>query len=114
MKLVYWLLLVILIVIFGSNYTSAKFALKYSTPIVFSMLRTALGCAFTIPFAMYTIRNLKLKDTHTKKRNPLRPYGKSFCYIVLFGITSSTFFFGFWYAGEAFTSASITSVIVNT
>ena len=114
MKLVYWLLLVILIIIFGSNYTSAKFALKYSSPLVFALLRAALGSAFSFPFSMYMIRKMgKSGNNQLIRKNSLPLDRKTLLFVILFGITSSTFFFGFWYAGEVYTSASISSVLVN-
>ena len=114
LKLVYWLLLVILIVIFGSNYTSAKFALKYSSPLVFALLRAALGSAFSFPFSVYMIRKMgKSSNNQSIRKNSLPRDRKTLLFVILFGITSSTFFFGFWYAGEVYTSASISSVLVN-
>lgn len=113
MKRLYWILLFFLIVIFGSNYTVAKFALDYSTPLVFSMMRAGLGCAVTVPLSAYTVRSLRSKKTQQERKNLLRIDVKTICYIALYGTTSSTFFFGFWYTGETLTSASISSVIVN-
>ena len=115
MKRIYWILLASVLLIFGSGYTAAKFALEYSTPLAFALLRTGLGCAFTFPFSMYTLYRLRMPGVaKDKKRNSLPRDGRTLLYVVLFGLTSSTLFFGFWYAGESLVSASVSSVLVNT
>jgi O-acetylserine/cysteine efflux transporter len=115
MKLVYWVLLLSAVIIFGSNFTTVRFGLRYSQPIAFSMLRALLGGLITVPFAWYTIRGIKSKNA-TRTASPLLlPRDvKTFAVIALFGFMTSTCFFGFWYVGETLVSASVSSVLVNT
>ncbi len=120
MKLIYWILLISVVVIFGSNFTAVRFGLRYSAPIAFSMLRAALGCLIMIPFSLYAICSSQRKkaSSETSKRSSSSSSfpkdARTLGIIALFGITSSTFFFGFWYVGESFVSASVSSVMVNT
>jgi len=108
-------MLTAMILIFGSNYTVLKIALKYSDPFVFAFLRTAIGSVLTIPLSIYALTNMRKRDEAKGEVKVAVPKDrKTFLYIFLFGITSSTFFFGFWYSGEIFVSASVTSVLINT
>ena len=112
MKLVYWVLLLSVVVIFGSNFTAVRFGLRYAPPIAFSTLRAALGSLLMVPFSLYALVSNRRKSDVEKRSFPKD--AKTLLIIAVFGITSSTFFFGFWYVGESFVSASVSSVMVNT
>lgn len=114
MKLIYWVLLFSAVLIFGSNFTAVRFGLRYSQPIAFSMLRALLGSLITIPFAWYAIRGIKTSNAKSAPPLLLPRGAKTFALIALFGLMTSTCFFGFWYVGETLVSASVSSVLVNT
>lgn len=116
MKLVYWILLLVVVAVFGSNYTAVRLGIDYSAPIAFSVLRVGGACLVSVPFSIYAIRKIQTtkqdKDARVRQLPTLDK--KTLAILALFGATSSTFFFGFWFAGENLTSASVSAVIVNT
>ncbi|MHB8566370.1 MAG: DMT family transporter [Nitrososphaerales archaeon] len=114
MKIIYWIMLIGVVVIFGSNFTAVRFGLRYSGPIAFSMLRAAIGSLIMVPFSLYAMHVMRKNRNNGAQQLLLPKSPKTFAIIALFGIASSTFFFGFWYAGESLVSASVSSVMVNT
>ncbi|MGI0090580.1 MAG: DMT family transporter [Nitrososphaerales archaeon] len=118
MKRIYWIMLFSVVIVFGSNYTIVRIGILYSSPLAFSVLRVAGACLVATPFSAYAAWKIHKKNRaklEKEESSPLLPVGKKmFGIIALYGTTSSTFFFGFWFTGEALTSASVSAVIVNT
>jgi len=100
-----WILLSILLVGWGLNYSLVKIGLEYSTPLAFSFYRVTvavLALLMILPF-------IKSKKPSTSFRSI-----KSLIITFLFGAITTAFFLGLWFTGETLVDAGITSVIINT
>jgi len=107
MEKLYWILLVVLLVSWGSNYTVLKVALSFSSPLVLATLRAFIGTIGTMPLALYAYR--------TSKQKPSLPKGSKILGVtILFAILQSVIFFGCWFTAEVAVDPSTVAVLIYT
>ena len=98
-----WLLLSIILIVWGLNYPVVKFGLEYSEPLAFSFYRVLIAAAVSIPIAIQSKKSFKrFRST------------KVILATALFSVTSTVVFLGFWYIGETLVNPGITAVIIYT
>ena len=98
-----WLLLSIILIVWGLNYPVVKFGLEYSAPLAFSFYRVLIAAAVSIPIAIQSKKSFKsFRST------------KVILATALFSVTSTVVFLGFWYIGETLVNPGITAVIIYT
>jgi O-acetylserine/cysteine efflux transporter len=83
-----WLLLTVLLIVWGLNYPVVKFGLEYTTPLAFSFFRAFLGAIVFLPLVLQSRKQQQ--------------------------ISASVVFLAFWFIGETMVPAGITSVIIYT
>ncbi|MGI0091245.1 MAG: DMT family transporter [Nitrososphaerales archaeon] len=101
-----WLLLAVLLSVWGLNYPSVKFGLEYSAPLAFSFYRVFVAAVASIPLVALSLRAKKPSKSF---RNV-----KAIVATILFAITSTVLFLGFWFIAETVVPAGITAVIIYT
>ena len=63
MRFVNVLLLLIVVVAWGSNYAAIKFGLPYAGPLSFSMMRALLSGAISAPIAYFSLYQVDRKGS---------------------------------------------------
>jgi O-acetylserine/cysteine efflux transporter len=99
-----WLLLGVLLIVWGLNYPVVKFGLQYTTPLTFSFLRAFIGAIASLPLILQSRRQQQFRRFDTK----------AYAATLLFAISASVVFLAFWFIGETVVPAGITAVIIYT
>jgi O-acetylserine/cysteine efflux transporter len=99
-----WLLLTVLLIVWGLNYPVVKFGLEYTTPLAFSFFRAFLGAIVSLPLVLQSRKQQRLRQFDTK----------AIAATLLFAISASVVFLAFWFIGETMVPAGITAVIIYT
>ncbi|MDG6904310.1 MAG: DMT family transporter [Nitrososphaerota archaeon] len=101
-----WTLLAVLLVVWGLGYPIVKFGLVYSPPAAFTFYRTLIGTLSSVPLVISSIRSKKVLVNFRNLR--------FLSATLLFGLTGTVFFLGFWYTGAALVDPGIAAVIIYT
>jgi drug/metabolite transporter (DMT)-like permease len=101
-----WLLLSVILIVWGLNYPVVKIGLEYSAPLAFSFYRVLTAVVVSIPLAA--------KSIHSKKLSKSLRSTKVLLATALFSLSSTVIFLGFWYIGETMVDPGITAVIIYT
>lgn len=107
MKRIYWLLLLVLFLGWGSNYVAIKLAFAYSAPLVLATLRTSLATIGMLPLAYHAYRS--------PSRKVVAPTNvKTLGVIAIFAILFSVLFSGLWFIAEQTINPDTAAIVIYT